>query len=219
MYTTRIYWKYSPTAFSYFSVCRYGIKLHASHGGRERRKRESSIIKNIVVYYEWTSRDNVTCRIWRYMREYCSVEISNTWNRANHFYCRELFHLTFFSKRVYLRRGNSWISLSSPIKFSMFFATDYASKIYRRNIFNGWLRPLRSLRAFHSNFYEMVSLPHFCRRRDNFAIICSYFDSIDKCDAKHAINFFTILEYVEKFMEIYVFLSCLENWLSVLWYI
>lgn len=64
MYATRIYRKYSPMAFSYFSARRYGIKLHAAHGEKERRKRESSIIKNIVVYYEWMSRDdNVTYRI------------------------------------------------------------------------------------------------------------------------------------------------------------
>lgn len=30
---------------------------------KERRKQESSVIKNIVVYYEWMSRDNVTYRI------------------------------------------------------------------------------------------------------------------------------------------------------------
>jgi len=50
-------------AFSYLNARRYGIKLHASHGESKGRKRESSIIKNIVVYYEWTSRDNVTYRI------------------------------------------------------------------------------------------------------------------------------------------------------------
>lgn len=112
------------------------------------------------------------------------AEISNTWNRANHFY-RETFHLTFFSKRVYVRRGNSWMSLSSPIKFSTFFSIDYASRIPRRNIFNGSLPTLRSLRAFHGNFCKVVSLPHFCRRCDNFAVTCSYFDSAEKYDAKY----------------------------------
>ena len=54
---------YSPTAFSYLSIRRYGIELHASYGESGRTKQESSIIKNIVLYYEWTSRDNVTYRI------------------------------------------------------------------------------------------------------------------------------------------------------------
>lgn len=112
-----------------------------------------------------------------YKRMLPLAEISSIWNRANHFYRHEPFHPTFFSKRVYVRRGNSWISLSSPIKFSMFFATDGASKTPGRNIFNGWLPWCHG----HYERFTVISVvlsPRFCRRRDSFAATCSYFDQL-----------------------------------------
>jgi hypothetical protein len=78
---------------------------HEKEGG----KQESSIIKNIMVYYEWTSRDNVTYSTVGDISRNAALlaEISSIWNRANDFYCHESFHSTFLSKRVYARRGIS----------------------------------------------------------------------------------------------------------------
>lgn len=103
MYTTRIYRKYdiySPTAFSYLSVRRYGIKLHASYTVKaEKQNRKARLLK--ISWYITSGRLVTTLLIESptiYKRMLLLAEISSIWNRANHFYCHETFYLTFFSK-------------------------------------------------------------------------------------------------------------------------